>query len=346
MAGRFDSKSFNAEAFKYKVGHAPNLKRNELVKSQAIVTSDEDISASFRQDGTHYSRLAMKGIIDGEANNYDGKTDIDTSSTTTYEQGVIVVGRSKGWEEQDFSYDITGGQDFMGNIAGQVSDYKQTLDQGILLAALEGIFAMTDEEGTKFVASHTMDISASKAPTVGATTINTAMQRACGDNKSKFALAIMHSAVATDYENLQLLQYMKFTDASGIQRDLALGTINGRLVLIDDSMPVNGNKFTTYLLGTGALSLIDVGVKVPYEMSRDPKTKGGVDMLWMRQRKTLAAYGLSYEKKVQASLSPTNAELKNGSNWMLVNDQTDGAAKYIDSKAITIARIISQVAAS
>lgn len=288
----------------------------------------------------------MKGIIDGEANNYDGKTDIDTSSTTTYEQGVIVVGRSKGWEEQDFSYDITGGQDFMGNIAGQVSDYKQTLDQGILLAALEGIFAMTDEEGAKFVSSHTLDISAAKTPTVGATTINTAMQRACGDNKSKFALAIMHSAVATDYENLQLLQYMKFTDASGIQRDLTLGTINGRLVLIDDSMPVNGNKFTTYLLGTGALSLIDVGVKVPYEMSRDPKTKGGVDMLWMRQRKALAAYGLSYEKKAQASLSPTNAELKNGTNWMLVNDQAENTTKYIDSKAITIARIISQVAAS
>lgn len=81
-------------------------------------------------------------------------------------------------------------------------------------------------------------------------------------------------------------------------------------------------------------------------MSRDPKTKGGVDMLWMRQRKALAAYGLSYEKKAQASLSPTNAELKNGTNWMLVNDQAENTTKYIDSKAITIARIISQVAAS
>lgn len=343
MAGRFDSKSFNAEAFKYKVGHVPNLKRNELVKSRAVVTQDEDISAAFRQDGTHYARLAMKGLVGGEADNYDGNTDISTERTATYEQGVIVVGRAKGWEEQDFSYDITGGQDFMGNIAAQVSEYKQALDQGLLLAALDGIYAMADTEGAKFVESHTLDISAAKTPTVGATTINTAMQKACGDNKSKFALAIMHSAVATDFENLQLLQYMKYTDASGVQKDLTLGTINGRLVLIDDSMPVNGNKFTTYLLGAGAMTLIDVGVKVPYEMSRDPKTRGGVDMLWMRQRKALSAYGLSYEKKSQASLSPTNDELKNGANWLLVSDMSETTPKYIDTKSILIARVISQV---
>ena len=41
----------------------------------------------------------------------------------------------------------------------------------------------------------------------------------------------MHSQVATNLENLQLLEYLKYTDANGIQRDLTLATLNGRTVI-------------------------------------------------------------------------------------------------------------------
>ena len=63
------------------------------------------------------------------------------------------------------------------------------------------------------------------------------MQKAGGDNKNIFQLAFMHSVVATNLENLQLLEYLKYTDASGIQRNLSLATLNGRLVIIDDGLP-------------------------------------------------------------------------------------------------------------
>ena len=49
--------------------------------------------------------------------------------------------------------------------------------------------------------------------------------------------------------------------------------------------------------------------------------------------------GISYTKKKQATLSPTDTELKDGSNWELVND---GNGKTINHKAIPIARIISK----
>ena len=70
------------------------------------------------------------------------------------------------------------------------------------------------------------------------TTLNTGMQRACGDNKSKFSLALMHSFTATNLENLKILVYLKYNDADGMERELGIGTLNGRLVLVDDSMPV------------------------------------------------------------------------------------------------------------
>mgnify|MGYP004472874693 FL=1 len=69
----------------------------------------------------------------------------------------------------------------------------------------------------------------------GVTTLNSAINKACGQNKGIFKVIIMHSDVSTNLENLRLIEYMKYTDKDGIQRDLGLATLNGKLVLIDDS---------------------------------------------------------------------------------------------------------------
>ena len=464
---KFDSKSFNAEAFKYAVAHIPNLKTNELRKSRALA-GNPDIRAAFSsQNGTAYARIAMRGLLDGEAVNYDGSTDITASSTKTFEQGVVVVGRAKAWKERDFSYDITGGVDFMQNIAQQVAEYWQGIDQDTLLAILGGIFTMTGTKNVEFVQKHTMDITGEATKTVGSTTLNSAIQKACGANKKKFALVIMHSAVATNLENLNLLDYLKYTDKNGVQRDLGLATWNGKLVLIDDAMPltvtvttaetkgvytitistkgivgdkisiggveytfhatqtsyanktiaiktsaatqaaelqtvlaeqfqgiftvtntsgqatvvltqvvggtgsspavsvtqttdgtiaasiatttpgvaeVDDMEYITYVLGEGAFAYEDIGAKVPYEMARDPKTNGGEDILYTRQRKVFAPFGISYEKASQSSNSPTDLELGNGANWTLVHsgEGSEESRTYINHKAIPICRIMSK----
>lgn len=343
---QFDSKHFNPQAFAYMVDHVPNLEMNELRKSRALA-GNPDIKRVFAdQDGAEFAKLVMRGLADGDAVNYDGQTDIDATSTKTFEQGMIVVGRAKAWVERDFSYDITGGVDFMQNISKQVADYKNGIDQKTLLATLKGIFSMTGAKNAEFVEKHTHDVSAEGDGKMTATSLNSATNKACGANKKKFSLVIMHSDVATNLENMNLLEYLKQTDANGVQRDLALATWNGRLVIIDDGMPFDAEAgtYTTYVLGNGAIAFEDVGAKAPYEMSRDPKTNGGQDYLYMRQRKVFAPYGISYEKKSQATNSPTDAELENGANWSLVNSGEADTAKrsYINHKAIPIARIISK----
>jgi hypothetical protein len=79
-------------------------------------------------------------------------------------------------------------------------------------------------------------------------------------------------------------------------------------------------------------------------MARDPKTNGGQDTLYTRQRKVFSPKGISYEKKVQASLSPTDAELANGANWDLVHsgEAEEAERSYIADKVIAIARIRSK----
>lgn len=243
--GKFDSKSFNEKAFKYSVDRIPNLKTNELKKSRAL-TGNEDIRKVFAdEDGTAYARIAMRGLLEGDAVNYDGQTDITATSTKTFERGVVVVGRAKGFVEKDFSYDVTGGKDFMQNVAEQIADYKDGLDQDTILAILKGIFSMTGAKNLEFVNKHTTEVTGN----IQATTLNTATNKACGVNKKKFALVFMHSDVATNIENLNLLEHLKYTDKDGITRELDLGTWNGKLVIIDDDMPTKEVE-TTYVKTT------------------------------------------------------------------------------------------------
>lgn len=207
-------------------------------------------------------------------------------------------------------------------------------------------------------------------------------------------MIFMHSVVSTNLENLNLLTALKYTDKDGVTRDLTLYTWNGKLVVVDDGMPVEegyydaastdtgalkivadtatpaageiklgdvkpyyGSKtlavndyvvmdtyYVSYVLGEGAIDFEDIGAKVPYEMSRDPAKNGGQDTLYTRQRKVFSPKGVSYEKKVQASLSPTDAELANGANWDLVHsgEAEEAERSYIADKVIAIARIRSK----
>jgi hypothetical protein len=335
----FNSKIFNPEVFRRYVEAVPRLKQNALLKAGVLRVRPELAGGLTEHVGGNYITIPMKGLIGGEAINYDGETDIVASETGTFAQSMVVVGRAKAWEERDFSYDITG-EDFMSNVASQVSAYWDDIDQDTLLSILKGVFSMTGKSKT-FVDNHTLDISTAEgdANKVGASTLNTAIQKATGDNKNIFTVAIMHSAVATSLENLNLLEYLKYTDANGVQRDLGLATWNGRTVLIDDNMPVEGGKYTTYLLGQGAFDYCDIGAKVPYEMVRDALIAGGKDILVSRQRKLFAPHGISFTKSSMAKLSPTNGELETPANWTLALDAK--GESVINHKSIPIARIIS-----
>lgn len=354
--GNFDSKSFNEKAFKYSVEHPriTNLKTNELKKSKALKGSKDIRDVFSSQNGTVYAEIAMKGLLDGQAVNYDGQTDIKATTTKTFNRGVVVIGRAKGWVEKDFSDDVSG-ENFMDNVADQVAEYKDGLDQDTILAILEGIFAMTGAKNLEFVNNHTHEVEGA----VDSTTLNTAMNKACGANKKKFTMIFMHSDVSTNLENLKLIKHLVYTDAEGIERPLDLAAWNGRLVIIDDDMPTKvveesgtdgqpdyvpaHTEYTSYVLGDGAIDYEDIGAKKPYEMARDAATNGGEDTLYMRQRKVFAPFGISFTKKSMASNSPTDEELKKGENWEIVHSGESTAVNrsYLNHKAIPIARIIS-----
>ena len=341
--GVFDKKTFNSEVFGKYVERVPRVKQNAFITS-GVLRPRNDIKTMFaEQTGGNFASVPMTGLIGGDPDNYDGTTNISADSLDTFTQSMIVVGRAHAWIERDFSFDMTG-KDFMAEIASQVGNYWDDVDQGTILSTLKGIFGVTADG---FNTKHTLDITGDSENTVGPTTLNTAIQQAAGANKNLFKMVIIHSAVATNLENLQVLQYFKENDANGMQRDVALATWNGRTVLIDDDVPSETvgegsgayTKYTTYVLGEGAFDYVNVGAKVPYETDRDPKTHGGEDYLITRQRKIFAPKGFSFVQPSTAIISPTNSNLETAARWTVVKNTSN---EFFNSKAIPFVRIISR----
>ena len=342
--GVFSSKNFNSEVFGKYLETVPRVKQNALLKAGVLRVRNDLKSMLSEQTGGNFISVPMTGLIGGAALNYDGSTNITATGLETFLQSMIVVGRAKAWQEKDFSFDITG-HDFMNDIARQVGNYWDDIDQTTILKTLEGIFGVTTDN---FQSNHTLDITGASTATVGATTLNDAITKAAGANKDIFKVAIMHSAVANTLENLQVLQYWKETDANGVQRPIGLASWNGRTVLIDDDVPVGTGgtspntytTYTTYLLGEGAFDYCNCGAKVENEVYRDPTTNGGQDMLITRQRKIFAPKGFSFVQPSTAIVSPTDTNLATAARWDVVKD-TAGTG-YFNSKAIPFARIISK----
>lgn len=338
--GVFDHKNFNSEVFQKYLERVPKVKQDAFVKAGVLRQRQDLANLLVDQVGGNFISVPMTGILGGTALNYDGATNITTTALETFIQSMIVVGRAKAWGEKDFAYDMTG-HDFMADIAAQVAEYWDDIDQATILATLAGIFGVTTDG---FNTKHTYDITSATDPTVGAGTLNSAIQKACGANKDIMKVVIMHSVVATNLENKQLLDYWKYTDAEGMERPTNMASWNGRTVLVDDDVPVDTTGtdpvYTTYVLGADAFDFVNCGAKVPMETYRDATTAGGQDMLITRQRKIFAPRGFSFVQPSTPIVSPTDTNLATAARWAIVTD-TAGTG-YFDSKAIPFVRILSE----
>lgn len=343
---KFDHKIFNEQAFGKYLDQIPRLRENAFLKSGVLVKNETLSTLLSEQTGSHFATIPILGRINGTIQNYDGKTNITAGSSKTYHQNVIALGRASAFMEKDFSYDITGGVDFLDVVGRQVVDFWEDNLENDLLSVLTGVFAENtgDTKKTEFITGHTLDLTKEAKENlkkVDAVSLNNAIQKASGDKKNIFNLAIMHSQVATNLENLKLLEYYKQTAQDGIERNLTLASWNGREVIItDDGTMDNSGNYITYILGKGAIEFSHLDVKVANEMVRDAKTNGGETTLITRRRYAIAPKGFSYVNKT--IVSPMKEELEKGTNWELINDGEQGSVDVYPHKAIAIARIISK----
>lgn len=342
----FRGKIFNEEVFEQYTKTLESTKENSLIKNGLFKPVNKYRAKFTSQTGGYAVVEPIEGRLGGTPVNYDGNTNIPKGSERdTFFQRKIAYGRAQSWGEYDFSADITG-KNFKAE-AQEVKDYWDEQRQTTVLSILEGIFGMTGGVNGQFVSKHTYDITATASPNLGADSLNKAMQKALGDKKGKFDVIFMHSAVSTNLEGLNLIDFLKYTDAQGITRDLTIGTFNGKLVVVDDEMPVTsdstGDIYTSYVFQKQFFEYEDLGVVAnkPIELARDPYDKGGKTDLISRIREIIVPMYISY--KGTGAISPENSDFATGSNWELVNNAKDGGSKvYVDDKLIPIARIVSR----
>lgn len=344
---KFRDKIFNENVFEKYLNTLPSTKENSLIKNGLFTNVNKYGSRLNEQVGGYFITEPIKGKIGGDPVNYDGNTDIgEGKERPTYMQTKICYGRANAWGEYDFSSDITG-ENFMAE-AQEVKEYWDGERQKTTLSILKGIFGMTGGVNGQFVDSHTYEVEGE----LQADSLNRASQKALGDKKQNLDVMFTHSVVSTNLEGLNLINFLKYTDADGIERDLTIGTYNGKLVIVDDDMPVEEveesgegtgdgySKYTSYVFKKGFFEYEKLGVKVPSEVARNAKEKGGKNELISRIREIIVPYLISY--KQTNKVSPLNTDFENGSNWELANDGATSNKKYVDPKLIPVVRIISR----
>lgn len=344
---KFRGKIYNDNVFEKYLKTLPSTKENGLINSAIFKTVSKYGAKLSEQTGGYFITEPIKGRIGGDPVNYDGATNIVSNERDTYYQTKIAIGRANAWGEDDFTQDITG-TNFMAE-AQEVKDYWDGIKQGLALSMLKGIFAMTDSTNDNFVTKHTYEVEGN----LNADDCNKASQKALGDKKANLKVMIMHSAVSTNLEGLQLINFLKYTDKDGIERDLTIGQYNGKLVIVDDDMPTEDvpessdsagdgyTKYTTYMFSEGFFEFEQVGVKTPTELARNATERGGHTDLISRVRYVIVPQYISY--KAKTAVSPTNAQLETGSNWEVANNgESGGSKKFVDTKLIPVVRIISR----
>jgi hypothetical protein len=327
MAGTLYGFPFDEDLFLYRWRTHPDPVLSALLKSGAMVNDSE--IARLIANGSNQYTIPYYNNLTGDELNYDGNTDLAATPTTGDSLTGVVWGRMMAWEKRDFTADFNSGADPMEQIVSQVANYFNKKRQSRLVKILNAIFGISGDADWSL---HTLDISTKSESVTDANKINPiaandAMQKALGDKKGDFALVVMHSYVANKLEGLNLLDFWKYTDASGIQRKLTIADYNGLTVIVDDGVPVTDSasasgakEYTTYLLGRGVIRYAEAPLRdnLPVEVFRDPHKKGGVEELICRYRETMHPWGFSFnlsDSNVVNKTSPTDTDLSQSSAW-------------------------------
>lgn len=206
--------------------------------------------------------------------------------------------RGKAWAASDLSKALSG-DDPMQAIGNLAAAYWSRQQQKTLLAILEGIFASGTMNSNQLDADQPMD---------GNVFVDGKFKM--GDNHDKLTAIMMHSVVLANLTKNDLIETERDSEGRIIQ------SFMGHRVVVDDGLPVENGKYTSYLFGVGAIGYGDGAAPVPVEVDRH--SLGGYDVLINRRHFLLHPRGIRFTSQVVAKDAPSNIELTNGSNWQRV----------------------------
>jgi len=320
--GLFGGFPFDPEVFAEYMAEQPTW--NDVIIASGIIREDQTIMDLIGEKG-NVATLPFYQAIDADVSgneplNNDGLTNNVPVEVAGEKQTAMLIQRMKAWKAKDFTKELTGA-DPLQHVANSVAGYYRQVWTTELMNIIDTVMKLTG------VSNHITDISASGSTVtddnkVGETTMIYAQQKALGDASSNFGLIIAHSMIVARYKALGLVDYVKYNESNGLQREITLPTIAGMTVLETDRHTVDTSgtvpKYKTTILGAGSvLSARKTNYENPYYTDYDPETAAGVEKLYTKEGRVLHPNGFDLAVGNIAKESPTRTELGTAANWSL-----------------------------
>lgn len=278
-----------------------------LVQSGIIVQNSEFDKLASQAAPT--ANMPFYEDLTGESEQVIEDADLTAAKITSNMDVSVIFRRAKMWSATDLSAAMSG-KDPMKAIAELVAGFWQRDEQKELISILKGIF------NSESMADHVLDISTqtgNAAKFSGSSFIDA--QQLLGDAKQLLTAVVMHSATEASLRKQNLIETVRPSDSPEFT------TYQGKRVIIDDGCPVDGDLFTTYLFGSGAIAKGNGNPEgfVPTEIDRDKKKGSGVDYLINRKTSILHPRGVKFTgTNVAKAEGPSRIEFADGTNWQRV----------------------------
>ncbi len=270
-----------------------------LVQSGIVVPNAElDALAS---SGGKTVNMPYWSDLTGDDEVLSDSTALTPQKITAGQDIAVLLERGKAWSANDLAKALSG-DDPMRAIGDLVAAYWARMEQKTLISVLTGAM------GAASMTGNVKDISggADDAALIDGSNFLDA-QQLLGDAKDRLTAIAMHSAVETYLAKLDLIEYVRESDANP-----RVPYYMTKRVIVDDGCPVSGGVYTTYLFGEGAIGRGNGNVPMPTETDRD--SLAGDDILINRRHFILHPRGIAWVGSA-AGASPTNTELAKATSW-------------------------------
>jgi len=281
------------------------VNRLDTFVQSGIIQNDPQLDALATSGGITINMPYFNDLT-GDSEELSDSVALGVNGITTGKDVARLQMRGKAWGVNELAAALSG-SDPMQVIASKVAKFWVGERAKILFKSLAGIATTA--------ATNVHDISAlvGDLAVINATSVIDAKQK-MGDNADKLTAIGMHSATYSKLQKDNLIVYLTSSDGK-----VSFPTYLTYNIVIDDSCPVTGGVYTTYLFGQGAFGLGNGAAPTPTETDRDSLM--GEDILVNRQHFILHPRGIKWTEAAVVGKTPTLAELADATNWEKVYSQ-------------------------
>ncbi|MCG5528597.1 hypothetical protein LRE06_09600 [Halorhodospira halophila] len=282
------------------------MQRTALVQS-GIAAGNSVIADQLRAGAHSFTVPGWLDLSDDEANIASDDPDQHSSprGLGSFRQVIRKAFLHGSWSTMNLASEISG-DDPMARIQQRVQAYWDRQIQKRLIASLSGILAQNLEDDAGDMVLSTTDAFSAAGVIDAAGTL--------GDRMDDLVAVAMHSDTYRRALKSDLIDFIPDSEGS-----LSLPTFRGLAVIQDDSMPKDGDDYTTVLFGAGAVGYAVAAPRTAdgTEVESIPSAGngGGQQVLHSRLNVAIHPAGFSWTEDSVSGESPTIGELKDKDNW-------------------------------